>query len=304
MKYKYTFTIFTPTYNRVDKIDRVYDSLKKQTFRDFEWLVVDDGSLDDTKELITKWREESNFSIRYIYQDNKGKHIAFNNGVKHAQGRFFLPADSDDEFLEDALKILYDTWKSINNKEEYSGVTGLCIDANTGKIVGDQYPSDIFDSTTLESTYTYNIQGEKWGFHKTDVLKKFPFPQFGEEKFSLESFVWTAIGRKYKTRYINQPLRIYYQNEGENLSSIAITYPLSSMEWYMFEINNNFDYLIKNRKKFLIAFINLGRMQIHAKKDFMVTIRRLNSFNKKIIFMSIYLFSRLFAMKDKKEGRV
>ena len=98
------FTVFTPTYNRAYTLHRVYESLKAQTYRDFEWLIVDDGSNDNTRELIQKWQNESLFSIRYIYQQNSGKHIAFNRAVREAKGELFLTLDSDDACVEEALE--------------------------------------------------------------------------------------------------------------------------------------------------------------------------------------------------------
>ena len=95
----YTFTVFTPTYNRAATLARVYESLQRQTFTDFEWIIVDDGSTDETAELVQQWRSESSFPIRYIWQPNQGKHVAFNRGVELARGELFLPHDSDDESL-------------------------------------------------------------------------------------------------------------------------------------------------------------------------------------------------------------
>ena len=221
-KYKYTFTVFTPTYNRAHLIHRVYESLQKQTLKDFEWLVVDDGSSDNTKEVIEKFKQSANFPIRYIYQENGGKHRAFNRGVKEAQGEFFLTADSDDWFLDDALEKLKKYWDLIpkEEKEHFSAVTGLCQDQD-GNIIGDKYPKDIFDSNSFETTFIYKIKGEKWGFQRTEVLKKFPFQEFEGEKFIAESSVWFKLSKQYKTRYINEPLRIYEINE-DSLSSDTI----------------------------------------------------------------------------------
>lgn len=90
-----TFTVFTPTYNRAHTLLRVFSSLQAQTFQDFEWLIVDDGSTDGTEELIKHWGSESHFPVRYFKQENRGKHVAFNRGVREATGQFFLPLDSD-----------------------------------------------------------------------------------------------------------------------------------------------------------------------------------------------------------------
>jgi glycosyltransferase involved in cell wall biosynthesis len=93
---EYLFTVFTPSYNRARTLPRVYESLQRQTLRNFEWLVMDDGSTDDTRQLVTRWQAESNFPIRYIFQENQGKPAAFNHGVQEARGKLFLTLDSDD----------------------------------------------------------------------------------------------------------------------------------------------------------------------------------------------------------------
>lgn len=214
MSLKFKFTVFTPTYNRAHTLARVYDSLCEQTFRDFEWLVVDDGSSDGTRGLIEKWQKQAWFPIRYFFKENGGKHTAINLGVKEARGYFFLTLDSDDSCLPDALEKLYYYWKTIpeGKREDYSAVTGLCRDCD-GKVVGDRFPEDIFDSEYLSNQYIYKIKGEKWGFQRTDIMREFPFP---EPSLRLSHFpegcVWGAIAQKYKTRYVNEVLRIYFDD--------------------------------------------------------------------------------------------
>lgn len=209
MTKSYQFTVFTPTYNRAHTLPGVYESLKRQTFRDFEWLIIDDGSTDNTKNLVEKWKKENLLPIRYYWQNNAHKKTAFNSGVSKAYGKLFLTLDSDDEALPDALEIFNRIWHNIpnNEREKFSAVTALCID-HSGHVVGDRFPSEIFDSNSLEIHFRYNIKGEKWGFQRTDVLREFPFP-INVCGLVPESVVWFRIARKYKTRYINIALRIY-----------------------------------------------------------------------------------------------
>ncbi|AMG74735.1 glycosyltransferase family 2 protein [Sphingopyxis granuli] len=204
------FTIFTPTYNRAHTLPRVYESITAQTFRDFEWVVVDDGSTDNSAELIAGWAAEADFPIRYFHQTNGHKKTAFNHGVREARGELFLCWDSDDTAPADALRIFHDRWNSIPEAERgaYVGVTGLCIDEQ-GVIVGDSYPTDPYDSDTLSSTLGDGIGGEKWGFQRTAVLREYPFPEFIEGLVG-EGLIWNAIARKYRTRYVNDVVRIYH----------------------------------------------------------------------------------------------
>jgi len=225
MTYDFTFTVFTCTYNRAYTLDRVYDSLKAQTFRDFEWLVVDNGSSDNTKELVEKWTQEADFPIRRIFWErNIGFHLAFNRGVQEARGKFFIPFDSDDACVPEALECFKKYWDLIpeDSKDKFSAVSALCVDQN-GKLVGTKFPKDVTDSNTLEVKYKYRVKGEKWGFQRTDVLKEFPFPTPDFEGHLMPSTVWIPIARKYQTRFINKALRIYYINE-ENRSD-QITKP-------------------------------------------------------------------------------
>jgi glycosyltransferase involved in cell wall biosynthesis len=210
--YPYTFTVLTPTYNRAHTLSRVYESLKAQTCQSFEWLIVDDGSTDETAALIQEWEREADFPIRYTWQENAGKHLAINRGVQEARGQLFLILDSDDACVAEALERFKSHWDSIPpyNRHEFTGVTCLARDPD-GNLVGTPFPADPLDSNSLEVRYRYNVQGEKWGFHRTEVLKEFPFPEVaGEEPYVPPSLVWNRIALRYKTRYVNDSLRIFY----------------------------------------------------------------------------------------------
>ena len=296
MKYKYTFTVFTPTYNREKLIHRVFESLMKQTFKDFEWLIVDDGSNDNTKEIVEKFKKEANFPIRYIYQENGGKHRAFNRGVKEAQGELFLTADSDDYFLANALETLKHYWDLIptDEKKDFSAVTGLCVDDN-GNVVGDKYPKDIFDSNSFETNFVYKIKGEKWGFQRTDVLKKFPFQEFEGEKFIAESSVWFAISKKYKTRYINKPLRIYEINS-DSLSSNTILLRVNNSKGMFYSYAQAFNLPIPWRYK-LKSMINCIRFSLYKKNMFFDCVK----IQKKILLPIIIPIGILMHLKDKRK---
>ena len=211
------FTVFTPTFNRSHTLHRVYKSLCAQTFTDFEWVVVDDGSKDNTEEIIMNWKINAPFPIYYKKQKNRGKHAAINVGVAMAKGDLFLIADSDDEFFPDALEIFYAEWLGIDlsMRDKFAGVTGLCVNKKN-KIIGNKFPSEIFDSTPSEITYLYKVKGEKWGFLRTSILIEFPFPEIGDLKFYPEGLIWSRIGRKYLTRYVNKTVRLYFCDAGIN----------------------------------------------------------------------------------------
>ena len=213
------FTVFTPTFNRARTLPRVHASLAQQTFRDFEWLIVDDGSTDGTRELVETWLAESEFRIRYVHKPNGGKHTAFNTGVDLAQGQLFLCHDSDDACTPDALQVFHDAWVSIDprRRETFTGVCCLVMDSN-GDVVGDRFPADVFDSDSSALRFKYHIGGEKWAFHRIDVVREFRFPEYEGLRYVPESIVIGRIASRYQERFINKALRIYYEDAEVRLS--------------------------------------------------------------------------------------
>jgi glycosyltransferase involved in cell wall biosynthesis len=200
------FTILTPTYNRSHTLPLVYDCLKKQTLQDFEWLIIDDGSSDDTSSLVQSW-SDAPFPVRYLKKTNGGKHTALNLGVQQAKGYFTLILDSDDVIKPTCLERLTHHWHTIPESERsgYSGLTGLCEDQH-GRILGGTFPKDVFDSNAVAITYRYRLSADRYGMQRTEVLRQFPFPVFEGERFLTESVVWNRIGRSYKNRYVNEVL--------------------------------------------------------------------------------------------------
>jgi glycosyltransferase involved in cell wall biosynthesis len=222
MNYKYLFSVFTPTYNRRHTLYRVYESLKSQTFRDFEWLIVDDGSTDGTLDLVEELKQDAAFPVRYFYQENSGKHVAINRGVREAEGELFVIFDSDDSCTPEALERFKYHWEAIpeDRRAHFSGVTCHCVDQQ-GQLIGNSFPLDVLDSDHIEIQVKYKSTGEKWGFNCTDILKEFPFPEISGEKFITEAVVWNRIAQKYKRRFANDKLRIFYHTP-EGLSALSV----------------------------------------------------------------------------------
>ncbi|MHB8724069.1 MAG: glycosyltransferase family A protein [Casimicrobiaceae bacterium] len=212
------FTVFTATYNRAHTLRRVYESLLLQTMQDFEWLIVDDGSTDGTEARVQEMMGEARLTIRYIKKTNGGVHTAHNVAIREANGELFLRLDSDDACVPKALETLREKWLEIpeNLRDQYSGISCLCMQSS-GETVGDVYPANQWDSdyVVLES-----LRGEKWGFHRLDLLRKHPFPEFAGERFCPEGLVWARLHDKYKTRCFNIPLRVYFNSNDSMTSSI------------------------------------------------------------------------------------
>ena len=261
--YKYTFTVFTPTYNRAHTLHRVYDSLKAQTFRDFEWLIVDDGSTDGTKALVRQWQGEADFPIVYIWQEHAGKQVADNRGVQEAQGELFLPMASDDAFVPVALERFKFHWDSIpmDQKEEFSAVTGLVQDPN-GNIIGSRFPFDPTDSNSLEIHLKYNVTGDKAGFQRTEIMRQFPYPDIEGETFITESLIWNRIALKYKTRYVNEVLKIAFPSRN-SLSAplVRAKNPKGARLYYREFVNLEYP---TPKTKLLRGYANYVRFSCHA----------------------------------------
>jgi len=216
----FTFTVFTPTRDRAGTLPRLYQSLADQTFADFEWLVVDDGSTDASVSLLERWQQSSRFPVRVIRKaESEGKFEAMRTAVEAARGRLFLTLDSDDTCVPSALERLSAAWDAIPEEVRagFSAVTGLCMDSQ-GRLVGTPFPRDPTDSNSLEIHYRFRVKGEKWGFQRTDVLREAMAATAVMRGPVPEGYVWNAIARRYRTRYINEILRVYHQDQVDRLS--------------------------------------------------------------------------------------
>lgn len=201
-------TIFTPTYNRRNLIERLYQSLLVQTVTNFEWLVIDDGSTDDTEKFFAKLSStEHPFPIRYIKQNNGGKHRAINNGVNNASGKLFFIVDSDDYLTENAIETINQWTTTLDNSHKWAGISGL-KGFSKDSVVGQHSESSYVDAKNNERR-KYNLLGDKAEVYFTDVLKQHPFPEIPGEKFISEEIVWNAIARDgYYLRWFNEIIYI------------------------------------------------------------------------------------------------
>jgi glycosyltransferase involved in cell wall biosynthesis len=216
-----TFTVFTPTFNRRETLARAYRSLCAQTFRDFEWLVVDDGSTDGTEELFASLVSEADFPIAYARQENAGKHVALNQAARAARGALLATLDSDDEYVPTALERFLWHWDTIPEpgRSGFAGVAGLCVD-QAGEVIGTRFPADVLDSDYLEIRARYGVKGDKAGFATTASVLEFPFPELAGERFVTEALVYNRIARRYRVRFVNEVMMVKeYRPEG--LSSRA-----------------------------------------------------------------------------------
>lgn len=210
-----TLTIFTPAYNRAHTIGRTYQSLLRQTCKDFEWLVIDDGSTDNTRELVRGWIEENRIPIRYIRQENQGMHGAHNTAYRNIRTELNTCIDSDDFMPDDAVEKIVKFWKA-HGSDRYAGLVGLDR-TEDGNIIGTAFP-DTMKETTLQGYYASGGKGDKKMVYRTDVIRRYPeYPLFAGEKYVGLAYKYMLIDRDYKLLTINEPLvTVEYQLDGSS----------------------------------------------------------------------------------------
>lgn len=206
MKNNILITVFTPTYNRGYIIESLYKSLKTQISNNFEWLVIDDGSTDNTEELFEKWnREDNKFNIRYVKTHNNGKPRAINKALEIAKGRYLFMVDSDDHITNDAILKIEKWITEIDDKEDIIAVGAARVYPDGEYIKGIEPSIDdsigYLDATNLERK-NYNLDVDMCEAYKIDILNKFPFEVWDGEKFAPEEITLNEIALQgYKVRW-------------------------------------------------------------------------------------------------------
>ena len=212
-------TVFTPAYNRAHTLPRTYESLCRQKCKQFIWLIVDDGSTDNTAELVKGWQSHSNgFPIRYIYKENGGMHTAHNTAYDNIDTELNVCIDSDDMLADNAVELILNKWHEVKDKG-FAGIIGLDADFN-GNIIGKSFPQDMTE-TTLSGYYAAGGSGDKKLVYRTDVIKAYPpYPVFSGEKYVALAYKYLLIDQDYKLAVLNQTLcNVEYQPDGSPRAS-------------------------------------------------------------------------------------
>ena len=261
-------SIFTPTFNRAYIIGKLYESLCQQTNYDFEWIVVDDGSTDDTQSFFYEITQKSNpFHITYVRQPNGGKHRAINRGVKLARGELFFIVDSDDRLTENAVEMIQDWVKNLPHEGKWAGVAGLrgydCF-----HMIGSSFQGDFVDATSLERAKK-GIAGDKAEVFFTEVIKQFPFQEFEGENFLTEDTVWLKIAQAgYSLRWFNTIIYLCdYLEDGltKNLQKIVYKNPQGAL--YTTKIYLDcFQHNIKKKYGSIYRYYQIGTYHKLSKK--------------------------------------
>ena len=198
-------TILTPSYNRAKELKALYESLLKQNFKDYEWLIVDDGSKDDTKNVVEKWIKESKIKINYVYKPNGGKQSAYNVGLDKCKGDIFLCIDSDDILKSNILDNINNDFKKINKDDNIAGIAYLqSYIKDKKKLIGTKFPEDNMECTYNDIYNKYKVNGDKLIVLKSNVAKNYYFPIIKGEKFVPEALIFNRISKQYKMMFINK----------------------------------------------------------------------------------------------------
>lgn len=215
LKHKPTLTIFTPAYNRAYTLHLCYESMLRQKNKDFEWLIVDDGSTDNTKELVEKWiKADNGFNIRYIYKENGGMHTAHNTAYENIDTELNMCIDSDDYLTDDAIEKILKKWKESKDKD-FAGIVALDI-YNNGEIIGKKLPNQ--QSIKLCDYYSNGGKGDKKLIYRTEVINKYPqYPVFEGEKYVSLGYKYLLIDQDYDLLIMNEPVCVVeYMEDGSS----------------------------------------------------------------------------------------
>lgn len=286
------FTVFTPVRNRKKTINRVWESLLCQTYKNFEWIIIDNESTDDILPLLYDYQKKADFPITVISHVNRGLHFSYNKAVQRAKGELFVIMDSDDKYESNTLERYNYWWQFVKNEydeKKFSGINVLCKNPENEKVIGDEYPSNPFISNSLDLHYKYKLKGEKWGCVRTDLLKTRLFPEENTEGvYFPETYVWNYLAKRYNILCVNEAPRYYYMDTGNQITkkkskkvkSIAnARYP-----YQLFQFNENLFYIFKyDKKEALRLCIDFWRIALNSNKSIPAIFNDITLMNQKIV---------------------
>lgn len=233
-------TIFTPTYNRAYILEKLYNSLKEQTNRNFEWMIVDDGSEDNTEKLVKKWIDEKKVDIKYFKQKNGGKQRAHNRGTKECDTELFLCVDSDDYIVKDSVEKILRKWQEVCADKKVAGIVAL-RGKDEKNPLGTDMPK-IKYSTLWELYSKYKFQGDTSLVYRTEILKQYPYWVAEEEKFIGEGYVYQQIDQMYYMALLPEIVIVCrYLNDGytKNVRKLTKNNPISYTELKRMTVSNS-----------------------------------------------------------------
>lgn len=262
---KKTLTIFTPTFNRAYILPELYKSLCAQTCQDFEWLIVDDGSEDNTEELLQEWSCEQKVQIRYYKQQNGGKQRAHNRGVEECDTELFVCVDSDDYVTDNFVETHLRKWDEVKNDNTVGGIISLQGHEN-GEPMGTYFPDGVQKSTLTELYSKLKFRGDATLLHRTELLKKYPFVVEEGEKFIGEGYVYYQIDQNYQLALLPEILMIKeYLDDGYTKNVRRLT--KQNPKGYMRLKLQSIEYATTWRERFTHTILYLVGCRISGEKQ-------------------------------------
>lgn len=229
-------TVFTPAYNRAYTLHKCYESLKRQTNKNFKWLIVDDGSTDNTKELVMKWKEEADFEIIYIYKKNGGMHTAHNTAYENIDTELNVCIDSDDYLTDDAVEIITSEWKKVRN-ENLAGLGALNV-FEDGKVIGTKFPENLKSSKYFNIYNKHGVKGDKKFIYRTELTRDFPYPEFEGEKYVGLDYKYKKLDEKYEVALVNKVVCVVEYMEDGSSKNMLRQYRNNPKGWCFFRLEN------------------------------------------------------------------
>ena len=286
-------SIMTPVYNRREELLRAFDSIRNQTYKDFEYIVVNDGSTIEIDDIVTGFINSVSFPILYLKKENGGVHTARNLAVSHARGEMICCCDSDDELLPDAIETLIKIWDSIEDKSQYREICARCIDEK-GVEDGPKFPDGINELPWKKAYKVSNkISGEHFGFWRRDTLLECPWPEPEGITLVNEGVAWNRLSKRYKSYFINNVvLKIHRENDASytrtKKSSIQ---SIKNGCWNMAYTINNWRIDAKPKMSYLktMIFYIVYKQILRRTKNNSATIK-LNHFIDKLLRCLLWIF--------------
>lgn len=281
-------TVLTPTYNREHTLKKLYESLIGQTSKDFNWLIIDDGSTDNTKELVATFIKEDIIQIEYRYQKNGGKHRALNYGISLIDTEITFMVDSDDWIVEDAIETIINYAKKYES-EKNIGVLSFLKAYPDMSINGPRYEKDEYRGNHIIERLNKKNKGDKAEVCFTNVLKKYPLPEIENEKFISEGYLWVKMALDYDTIYINKIIYIAdYLQDGltKNIYKHRISNPKGCIEVAKIACNEKASFYIKVKN--MIKYVAYSMIDKRSFK------KMFSDINYKFIFIISYIPGLVF----------
>lgn len=259
-------TVFTPTYNRAYCLGDLYQSLCRQSSTDFLWLVIDDGSTDNTKSLVAEWINENKLEIKYLFKENGGMHTAHNLAYENIHTELNVCIDSDDRMTDNAVALINGFWDE-NKGDQYAGLVGLDIDKDGRLVSTKKFPTDIQSGKYYQLAGRYGLKGDIKFVYRTEVIKKYmPYPVFEGEIFTPLGYKYLLVDDDYDLLFFNEPLCIVdYRPDGNshNLIKQYFRNPKGFLEERKVRMSKSFTFgeRFKNTVHFVSAQLILKKYQ-------------------------------------------